>query len=128
LRELHWTGTFFADYGLHSDIVGLQNTRVGPHDVRILVLLLCKVIILFFCVGDKCELQLWDSLLGSITASHKIKEKELKLIVLQRPQIEKRRVVKKLPQPQFVKVQGYLNLFPFILTILTPDAPELVIS
>ena len=71
LKKLHWTGDYFADYGLHSEIVGLKDTRVGPN------------------------------------------------------MIEKRRVVRKLPQPQFVKVQGYINLFPFILMILEPTSPEL---
>ena len=75
LKELHWSGSYFADYGLHSDVVGLRDTRVGQNG--------------------------------------------------QTPIIEKRRVVRKLPKPQYVKVEGYINLFPFILTILQPDSPEL---
>ena len=72
LKELHWTGDYFADYGLHSDKVGLADKHVAN--------------------GQP---------------------------------MQKRRVVRKIPQNQFVKVQGYINLFPFILNILEPSSPEL---
>lgn len=39
--------------------------------------------------------------------------------------VELRRKVLKLPKPQFVKVKGYIALFPFILTLLEPSSPEL---
>eukprot|EP00116_Pleurobrachia_bachei_P001952 sb/3462214/ len=71
LKELHWTGKFFADYGLHSDVVGLTDKHTGQGHT------------------------------------------------------EKRRVVGKLPLYQHVKVQGYVNLFPFILTLLEPSSAEL---
>ena len=72
LKELHWTGDYFADYGLHSDKVGLADKRVAN--------------------GQP---------------------------------VEKSRIVRKIPQNQFVKVRGYVNLFPFILNILEPSSAEL---
>lgn len=70
LKKLHWTGDYFADFGHHSEVIGLKSVRVGQNT-------------------------------------------------------EKRRVVRKIPQDQFVKVKGYINLFPFILMILEPTSPEL---